>query len=276
MIELPEAFTLAHQMSSTLVGCSITEAKANHSPHKFAFFTGDPTSYNARLAGRSIVAAHATGGFVELSLSDGITLLLSEGANPRYLTPHDPTPAKHQLLLTFNDGAHLACTVAMYGCFLITDSSAPDGEYYLAAKNAPYPLSDAFSFEHFTALVSATPANASVKALLATEQRIPGVGNGVLQDILFNARINPKVKVHTLTDDDLKRLFHTLKATLATMTDQGGRNVEKDFYGQPGGYRCILSAKTWQDPCPVCHGHLTKQAYLGGSVYFCPTCQPLP
>jgi hypothetical protein len=29
----------------------------------------------------------------------------------------------------------------------------------------------------------------SLKALLATEQRIPGLGNGVLQDILFKARM---------------------------------------------------------------------------------------
>lgn|GEM_PF-2077218 len=35
--------------------------------------------------------------------------------------------------------------------------------------------------------------NPCPKAFLATEQRIPGLGNGVLQDILWTARIHPKL-----------------------------------------------------------------------------------
>ncbi|MPN41800.1 Formamidopyrimidine-DNA glycosylase [bioreactor metagenome] len=62
----------------------------------------------------------------------------------------------------------------------------------------------------------------SVKALLATEQRIPGLGNGSLQDILFNARIHPKKKVTTLTDNEKEQLFYSIKATLQEMVDKGG------------------------------------------------------
>lgn len=275
MIELPEALTLANQMSHEFTGRIIVEAEVNHSPHKFAFYTGDPASYTAQLEGRMIDAVTATGPYLEILLSDGMVLLLREGVNPRSLAPHAPVPKKHQLCLMFNDETHLVCTVAMYGCFLLADTKAFDDEYYLAAKRAPSPLCDDFSQQYFAEPASATPSNASVKAFLATEQRIPGLGNGVLQDILFNARINPKTKLANLDDNSLERLFQSVKSTLETMTTQGGRNIEKDLYGQPGGYRCILSAKTWQEPCPVCHGNLVKQAYLGGSVYYCPTCQPL-
>jgi formamidopyrimidine-DNA glycosylase len=41
---------------------------------------------------------------------------------------------------------------------------------------------------------------------------------GVLQDILYNARIHPKKKVKTLTDSDKDNLFNSIKATLAQMT----------------------------------------------------------
>ena len=113
----------------------------------------------------------------------------------------------------------------------------------------------------------------SVKGLLATEQRIPGLGNGVLQDILFNARINPKAKVNTLNDKDKEALFNLVKSTLREMTDKKGRDTEQDFLGQPGGYHTILCKNTVNKPCPVCGTLIKKEAYMGGSVYYCPKCQ---
>lgn len=276
MIELPEALTLARQMTGTFTGRTIVAAEANHSPHKFAFYTGDPATYGARLAGRTVEGAKATGPYVELSLDDGMTLLLREGVNARYFAPDDPEPAKHQLLLAFDDGSRLACTAAMYGMFLIADTGADDDEYYVAARDAVPVLSDAYDEARFRELAASVPPSASVKALLATEQRIPGVGNGVLQDILLNARINPRTKAATLAGDDLARLFHALKGTLAAMAEQGGRDAERDLYGNSGGYRCLLSAKTWKDGCPFCGGEIVRKPYLGGNVYFCPSCQPLP
>ena len=113
----------------------------------------------------------------------------------------------------------------------------------------------------------------SVKALLATEQRIPGLGNGVLQDILFNARIHPKRKISTLNAEDKQLLFHSVKDTLRDMIAKGGRDTERDFLGNAGGYRCILSKNTYTKPCVCCGSRLIKEAYLGGSVYYCPNCQ---
>lgn len=275
MIELPEALTLARQMREAYLGRVIVEAEAGHTPHRFAFYTGDPAAYDARLAGRAIAEVKATGPYVELVLSDGMTLLLREGVNARRLAPGDAVPAKRQLLLSFDDGSKLVCTAAMYGMFLVADTGADDDEYYVAARDAAPVLSDAFDETAFRALVDAAPPSASVKALLATEQRIPGIGNGVLQDILLNARLNPKRKTSTLSDDEVARLFRAMKGTLAAMVDAGGRNVEKDLYGNPGGYRCLLSAKTWKDGCPVCHAAVVRQPYLGGNVYYCPVCQPI-
>jgi formamidopyrimidine-DNA glycosylase len=42
----------------------------------------------------------------------------------------------------------------------------------------------------------------SLKAALATEQRIPGLGNGSLQDILWQAHLHPKRKTNTLSDEE--------------------------------------------------------------------------
>ena len=59
------------------------------------------------------------------------------------------------------------------------------------------------------------------------------------------------------------------------MAFEGGRDVERDLYGNPGGYKTILSKNTLNNPCPRCGSEIVKQAYLGGSVYFCTGCQVL-
>jgi len=48
MIELPEAVVIAQQITETLGGKRIAHAVANASPHKFAWYTGDPATYNER------------------------------------------------------------------------------------------------------------------------------------------------------------------------------------------------------------------------------------
>ena len=74
---------------------------------------------------------------------------------------------------------------------------------------------------------------------MATEQRIPGLGNGVLQDILFKSHIHPKRKLATLGDAELGRMYSSVKSTLRDMADRGGRDTEKDLLG-PVSYTHLI------------------------------------
>jgi formamidopyrimidine-DNA glycosylase len=94
-----------------------------------------------------------------------------------------------------------------------------------------------------------------------------------LQDILYNARVHPKRRIDTLTSGEGEAIFHSVKTTLEEMTAQGGRDTTKDLFGEPGGYITKLSQATVGKPCPVCGGTIVKQAYMGGSIYFCDGCQ---
>nr|WP_321479695.1 zinc finger domain-containing protein [uncultured Bacteroides sp.] len=73
----------------------------------------------------------------------------------------------------------------------------------------------------------------------------------------------------------MKSNFRSLKTTLQAMTDGGGRDTETDFLGNRGRYLSLLSKNTYKDPCPRCGGPITKEAYMGGSVYYCSVCQRL-
>ncbi|MCL2092494.1 MAG: hypothetical protein FWH11_15065 [Micrococcales bacterium] len=273
MIEIPEAATIARQAEQRLTGRSVVTAEAGHTPHGFACYYGDPARYGPMLAGETIVGARALARYVELDLG-GLRLALADGVRPRLLAAGVPRPAKHQLLVELDDGSALVCTIQMYGGIALLGDGDDTDPYYQAARDALSPLTGAFTLDHLRALAAAAKPSLSAKGLLATEQRIPGLGNGCLQDILFTAGVHPQRRVDTLDDADLAEMHRTLVAVLRTMTDAGGRDTEKDLFGQPGGYTTILSAKTYDLPCPQCGGSITRKAFLGGNVYFCPTCQP--
>ncbi len=275
MMELPEITTIADQAEKILVGKTITEVYPPTYLHKFTFFKGDPIQYVALLKGRKIMAARGKGIFVDIVLDNDTTITIGDGVNARYGDKNDKVPAKYQLLLAFDDDTFLVMTVAMYG-WIYAYRGELDNKYHEKGLNTPSPLSDKFDESYFAALIDNEKKEISAKALLATEQRIPGVGNGVLQDILFNAGINPKCKISKFTQIDRRKLFESLKSTLSQMTEAGGRDTETDLLGNKGGYHTILSSKTYKDPCPVCGDAIVKEAYMGGSVYYCPTCQPLP
>ncbi len=273
MIELPEAIVLARQLNDTVRGKRITHAAANASPHKFAWYSGDPAAYAGLLQGRTLGEARGFGSRVELDAGD-LMLCFCEGINLRFYADEKGTPEKHQLLLTFQGGGALAAAVAMYGgIFLDSPEAIRADKYHKAAMEAVSAVGDAFTPGFFNSLLSDGALKLSAKAFLATQQRIPGLGNGVLQDILYNARVSPKRRVNTLSTEELAALYVSIRKTLSDMARLGGRDTEKDLYGEPGGYATVMSRNTAGRPCPRCGETVKKEAYMGGSVYLCPGCQ---
>ncbi len=271
MIELPEARHLAGQIKDSLLGKTVMNVTANKSPHKFAWFHGDPNSYHAKLTGKQITDTNAYGGMPEIVLED-MRLVFCDGTNVRFFAQGEKLPDKYQLHIEFDDCSSLVCSVQMYGAMWVMDD---DGEgYYFSSKTKISPLSEANTEDYFFGLMNGVKQSYSIKAFLATEQRYPGLGNGVLQDILFNAKVNPRRKLAAMTQSEKEAVYQSVKQTLSEMLDGGGRDTEKDIFGCPGGYRTKLSAKTKDCPCPVCGSDIIREAFLGGNVYWCPICQP--
>lgn len=275
MIEIPEAENLSGQLRDTVDGKRISRVIAGLSPHKFAWYHGEPKDYNALLRGKTINTAVARGGMLEIMVGDAV-ILFSDGVSLRFHTKGERRPKKNQLLIEFEDNTAISASVQMYGglwCFKAGDFN---NQYYESARSKPSPLSDNFNREYFDNLLSSSDVQImSAKAFLATGQRIPGLGNGVLQDILYNVGIHPKRKIENLTDEERGALFNSVKSTLREMAKQGGRDTTKDLFGKPGGYRTRLSQNTVDKPCLVCGGNIIKQSYMGGSIYFCDGCQKM-
>lgn len=272
MIEIAEAYVFSHQMTKELKGLTITDVKVLSTPHKFCFLSGEPDLYEERLLGLSITEVKSSAHYLRFILSDGSELAVAEDVNLEY-KPKKIETTKHQLQLTFSNDHVLEFKVKLYGFMPLgtPEFLSANFPYYRVAVSAIDPKDQRFTFEHFIKVTGLDLGKGSVKAALSTEQHIPGLGNGTLQDILFDAKIQPKRKVSTLTLDDQKKLYNSVIYKIDEMITFGGRDTVLSIFGEKGGYEVMM--KNDRKLCPMCNTPLTKEAFMGGKVIYCPQCQ---
>lgn len=271
MIELPEALNLAKQLRSELMNRQVTAVMPPTKLHKFCFFNKEPALYHNDLVNAKVVDAEGFGIYVDLVFDNGLRLSFNDGIHCRLLV--DSQLENYQLLIKFDDERSLAFSVGMYGALLLHDDHFGD-EYYKASRSATSLFSDEFPKRYYE-ILDASKNSLSAKAFLATEQRFPGIGNGMIQDILHVAGIHPKRKVHTLATIEKRALLESMIRIAAEMIEKGGRDTEKDLYGVPGSYRTKMSKNTLGSPCEKCSDIIVKESFMGGSVYYCPSCQKI-
>ena len=273
MLELPEVINIARQLRENVQGKRISYVLPPTKAHKFCWFAGAPEEYDTALRGSIIQHTEGFGIFVEMFFDNGKRICFNDGVNVR-LVSKGKEPKDYQLLIGFHDETALVFTVAMYGSIILHDGDY-NNEYYIKSKSAISPFSSEFAPYYRKMLVDSKP-NLSVKAFLATEQRFPGIGNGVLQDILLEAHLHPKRKIGTLSNTEQDKLLSCAISVLRNMIDKGGRDTEKDIFGLPGGYQTKLSRSALVSGCVQCGESIVKEKYMGGTIYFCPTCQETP
>lgn len=276
MIELPEAITIARQISKELKGEKVVSAIRRSSPHKFAF-TGEysDNEFANIVKGKKVGDARANGSIILVDLEPDYVLSLGCGGERILIHTSEATlPKKHQLMINFQDDIHLAVTISGWGEVRLLEQSDLSNHPHIK-WDAISPLSDSFTFTYFTGLIDSLPENkrVSAKYFIISEPGIWGVGNGCLQDILYRAKIHPKRQVTSLSNKERETLHATIRQTLAEMVELGGRDSEHDLYNKRGRYQRILHSKIVGKPCNECGTPIKKIQYLGGAVYFCPSCQ---
>lgn len=272
MIELPESYTISGQIEKSLYGKIISDIEVLHTPHSLAFFHGDRKGYGDLLGGQTVKKAAYHGGMVEMDTEDCM-IVFADGAYPRYYEDKKKFPKKHQLAIYFDDETAVFVAIQMYGMIYIFPKEKCTEGYYVSSCSKISPLCDEFTFAYFRSLYPGSHKKISAKAFLATEQRIPGLGNGVLQDILWDAGIDPRFDMREASETDFMALYTSIKKILREMCEQGGRDTEKDLFGNKGNYITQLSKNTLFEPCIKCGHEIRKANFLGGTVYYCENCQ---
>lgn len=276
MFELPEFVTLAKQINNTLKGKTIRRGGLGNIPHKFVWYNRSHDEFDRLTKGKAIGEAQAKGKWVFIPLEPGYVLLLGEcGGKVLYHPPGSKVPKKYHLHITFEDDSFLTVTTQMWGAMELYEKGEElNRKYVKGMKTAP--IEPEFTFEYFCTLIGtlAKTKKRSVKGLLTQDQIIPGLGNAIAQDILFQAHLHPKHPIDDLTKDQRRELYNAILNTVREAIKKGGRYDEYDLYNNPGKYVRIMDRKAVGHPCPACaRSNIEKMQYLGGTCYFCPNCQ---
>ncbi len=275
MFELPEYANLARQMNTVLTGKVIQRGVLGNSPHKFVWYNREPGEFESLTRGKRVGKAAVRGRWLTLDLEPGWRLLLGEcGGKVRHHPAGEPLPPKYHLWLRFTDDASLTAMTVMWGAMELYEAGQEQKRQYIQDMRTT-PADPEFTFAYFDHLIDEllSGEKRSVKSLLTQDQLIPGLGNAIAQDILFQARLHPRRALADLSAGQRRELYSAIVDTLHQVTAQGGRCDESDLFGRPGGYQRIMDSRAAGKPCPACGRTVEKMQYLGGSCYFCPRCQ---
>lgn len=275
MFELPETLTLTRQMRESVAGRVVRTGLMGNSPHKFVWYNRTHDEFTEMTQGLEVGQAAARGRWMFLPLGSKRMLVFGECGGKLLFHPEGAArPAKYHLLLEFEDGSALSMTTQMWGAMELFEHGAENDRQYIRGMRTT-PVEPGFTAEYLQELVDGLKASGrrSVKSLLTKDQLIPGLGNSIAQDIMFEAGLHPKRMIDVLAPRDLEGLHASITDTVATAAGRGGRNDEVDLYGKHGGYARIMYSRAAGRPCPRCGTTVERIQYLGGACYLCPVCQ---
>jgi formamidopyrimidine-DNA glycosylase len=275
MFELPEMLVLSRQMNETLRGKTIAQGMQGNSPHKFVWYNHTHEEFEELTKGKVLGEACARGRWLFLNVEPGYVLVLGElGGKILYHPAGSKEPNKYHLLLRFDDDSFLTVMIQMWGAIELYPRGEELNRQYVRDMR-PVPGEPDFTYEHFTTLIDevSQKEKKSAKGLLTQDQLLPGLGNSIAQDILFRARLHPRHLVGELDGTARRELYDAVLETVDAVAGLGGRYDELDLYGSPGGYVRLMDKNAAGKPCPECETTVEKIQFLGGSCYFCPSCQ---
>ena len=270
MPELPEVDALVGFLRERAVGRAVSSATVAAIS---ALKTFDPPLQ--QLAGRTIGAASRHGKFVDLE-AGGLHLVFHL-ARAGWLRWYDELPktvirpgkSPIALRVRLDDGSGFDLTEAgtkkSLAVYVVRDPSEVPG----IARLGPDPTAPDFSLDDFAEILAGR--RTQVKGLLRDQSVFAGVGNAYSDEILHNARMSPYALAAKLQPDDVERLYHSMRDTLAdAMAAAAGRRPDElkdskrtrmQVHGRRG------------EKCPVCGDEVRSVFFADNSLEYCPTCQ---
>ncbi len=183
----------------------------------------DVPPFRRALTGATLVSSEARAKQMLFRFSGGAQLGIHLGMSGE-LTVAPPThePSKHDHLVLFTREDALVFTdPRMFGRVLFHCSDAPPAWW---TKIAPALDSDAFTLEA-VAIFLRRRARAPIKAVLLMQERFPGIGNWMADEVLWRAAIHPARLAGSLRPAEVRRLRRECRGVarraLATIAGKG-------------------------------------------------------
>jgi formamidopyrimidine-DNA glycosylase len=264
MPELPEVETIVRGLREPLIGRTFTGVTITW-PNSIK----TPVSeLESRLPGQRIKAITRRGKYLQFHLSGGDTLLIHLKMSGDLLVEPEDEPAHPHVRTIFSlDNKHqlrFKDTRKFGRVYLVDD---PDK---VVGKLGPEPLTDDFTKEAFQRLFQRRQGR--LKPLLLNQEVVAGVGNIYANESCFIAGIDPRRQAHTLSAEELERLYHAIRQALNSGIVHKGASLDAVYRG--GEFQNYFQVHDRAgEPCPNCGTEIQRIVVGGRATFFCPECQ---
>jgi len=119
-----------------------------------------------------------------------------------------------------------------------------------------------------------TAENHTLKRALCDPKAFSGIGNAYSDEILHHARLSPLKQTSKLDQEEIARLFASVRTVLTLWTERlraelGDRFPEKVTAFRPG----MAVHGRYREPCPDCGAPVQRIAYADNETNYCAGCQ---
>jgi formamidopyrimidine-DNA glycosylase len=218
-----------------------------------------PPAARSALTGRTLTAARRRGKLMLVDTDDGTgpvlgmhlgmsgrVLVDDEAAgDPLIYASNRTVPAWHRFGLEFADGGSLFLRDPRRLGGVELD---PDEERLGV---------DAFEITGAQLAAVVAPSRAPIKAVLMNQARIAGLGNLLVDEILWRAGFDPARTANTLDARDRRRLHRTIGSTLRMTTRRGGSHTGD-------------LPRVADEPCPKDGAPIARRTIAGRTTFSCP------
>jgi len=264
MPELPDVEVFKRYLDDTSLGRTIEAVTVNDARILKGVSARDLA---ARLEGNRFEASRRHGKhlLVELARNGWLALHFGMTGNLAYFEDDSEDPPYDRVRFDFTEG-HLAyVNRRMLGRVGITD----DADAFIEEEGlGPDALDAKFDFDAFRQALAGKRRD--VKSALMDQGTIAGIGNIYADEILFHARLDPRIKVNELSDKQLETLYEHMRDVLAQAIELGAGS-EQFTENLPESF--LLPHREEGAKCPRCGGRIEKFKSGGRSGYFCSRCQ---
>ena len=268
MPELPEVETYRRYLEQTALGQPIEAIEVEDTK----LLTTDHASLTEALLGRSFVATKRVGKNLFV-YTDGLPILrmhFGMTGDLAYYHASLDRPRHARIVFHFRGGFNLGfiCPRKFERIGLVQNI-----DDFLKSKKI---AADGLEIGLEELAKNLSKRKSPIKSVLLDQSTVAGLGNWIVDEVLFQAKIHPERLGNSLNNQEIANIHAAIRYVLQTAIKQ-----EANYALFPAGF--IIHARQWAaSPYPEPHRHLvcpcgaTQIAHsrVGGrATYFCPICQ---
>ncbi|HMI31995.1 MAG TPA: DNA-formamidopyrimidine glycosylase family protein [Candidatus Limnocylindrales bacterium] len=126
------------------------------------------------------------------------------------------------------------------------------------------------SFERFSEALGTRSRR--LKSLLTDQRAIAGIGNGLSDEILYEARLSPMKLTGAVTEEEARALHSALLRVVAEQTEKLRRSAAGELpQKEPREHYTVHDHAGAL--CPRCSASIARVSYADHEIFYCPGCQ---